>query len=230
LPLLTALDPQERVALIAHELAHARNGDSTRSFVVGGALNTIGEVYDSLMNSGGALASSDAAIVEWLTRGILWLLARPVLGLYYLLRLLLLRDSQRAEYLADALGARVAGTAAEIRVDEKMLLAPIFETVAHRSLHEPEADFFGQLRAAMRAVPEREFERRRQLARLVGTRLSATHPPTARRLELIESRRLEPGELLLSDEVSRQIDQELQPLGAILGPRIVDEYRDALYR
>ena len=41
LPLLVALDPQERVALIAHELAHARNGDASRSFVVGGALTEL---------------------------------------------------------------------------------------------------------------------------------------------------------------------------------------------
>jgi heat shock protein HtpX len=229
LPLLTALDPQERVALIAHELAHARNGDATRSFVVGGALHTIGEVYDSLMNSGGAIAMSNAAIVEWVVRGMLWLVARPVLGLYYVLQLLLLRDCQRAEYLADALSARIAGTAAEIRVDEKMLLASLFDTIAYRSLHEPEPDVFGELRTAIHTVPERELERRRQVARHVGTRLSATHPPTARRLELIESRPVEAGQLLLTDEASDHIDEELRPLGTILGRRIIDRYRDALY-
>ncbi len=38
LPLLAALEPDERVALAAHELAHARNGDSSRGLVVGSAL------------------------------------------------------------------------------------------------------------------------------------------------------------------------------------------------
>ena len=35
------LPPQPRAALIAHELAHARNGDSTRGFFVGSALNAL---------------------------------------------------------------------------------------------------------------------------------------------------------------------------------------------
>lgn len=39
LPLLYALPPQERVAVIAHELAHARNGDPTRTGLIGTALD-----------------------------------------------------------------------------------------------------------------------------------------------------------------------------------------------
>ena len=38
LPLLAALGPQERVALLAHELAHARNGDSGRGLFIGSAV------------------------------------------------------------------------------------------------------------------------------------------------------------------------------------------------
>src|SRR5438094_618563 len=48
LPLLTVLPPQPRAALIAHELAHARNGDSTRGFFVGGAINALSTWYGIL--------------------------------------------------------------------------------------------------------------------------------------------------------------------------------------
>jgi Zn-dependent protease with chaperone function len=229
LPLLTALDPQEQVALIAHELAHARNGDSSRGFVVGGALNGIAEVCRSLTNASDTLAFSDFPAVQWLIHGLLWLLSRPVLGLYYVLLLLLLRDSQRAEYLADALGARVAGSKAEIGSQEKLLLASIFDTVALRSLHGSDQRIFEELHTAIRGVPGRELDRRRRVARLEGTRLSATHPPTARRLDLIESRAVEPGEVLLDDERAIRIDEDLRPLQKALGTRIADNYRSSLY-
>jgi Zn-dependent protease with chaperone function len=45
LPLVAILDRQERVALAAHELAHARNGDSTRGLFVGSAINGLAECY-----------------------------------------------------------------------------------------------------------------------------------------------------------------------------------------
>lgn len=229
LPLLAALDPQERVALIAHELAHARNGDSSRGFIVGGALNAIAEAYGSLTNASDTLAFSDFPVVQWLTHGLLWLVSRPVLGLYYVLLLLLLRDSQRAEYLADALGARVAGSKAEIGSQEKLLLESIFDTVALRSLHGPDQRILEELRTAICDVPGRELERRRRIARLEGTRLSATHPPIARRLELIEARPVEPGEVLLDVERSIRIGEEVRLLEESIGRRIADNYRSSLY-
>src|SRR5262245_62898187 len=35
LPLWVALPPQERLAIIGHEIAHGVNGDATRGFIVG---------------------------------------------------------------------------------------------------------------------------------------------------------------------------------------------------
>ena len=45
LPLLTMLSPEQRVALIAHEFAHGRNGDSGRGLVVGSAVRGLEELY-----------------------------------------------------------------------------------------------------------------------------------------------------------------------------------------
>jgi hypothetical protein len=44
LPLFHALEAQQRVALIAHELGHARNGDSTRGLYVGSSINGLAEL------------------------------------------------------------------------------------------------------------------------------------------------------------------------------------------
>jgi hypothetical protein len=46
LPLLMLLEPQQRVALVAHELAHERNGDATHGLVVGSSVRALAEFYD----------------------------------------------------------------------------------------------------------------------------------------------------------------------------------------
>ena len=40
-PLLTGLEPQQRVALIAHEFGHEHSGDLTRTLVVGSAVDAL---------------------------------------------------------------------------------------------------------------------------------------------------------------------------------------------
>ena len=50
-----------------------------------------------------------------------------------------------------------------------------------------EPDLFDSLAQAVRAVPAREIERRRRVARLADSRLDATHPPTGSRIELLEA-------------------------------------------
>ena len=48
LPLLAALGPQERVAMIAHEVGHDRNGDVTRGLFVGSAVAGLDALSDAL--------------------------------------------------------------------------------------------------------------------------------------------------------------------------------------
>ena len=171
LPLFSALEPQERVALIAHELAHGRNGDSSRGLLVGSSLGGLVELYglvapDSAEARGWELGGFDGVL-----NAVFWLLSRPVYLLLLLQLHLLARDSQRAEYLADALAARVAGTPAEISLHEKLLLDSTFRSVIQRGAYggrATERDAFEELVAAFAAVPERERERRRRVARLEG--------------------------------------------------------------
>src|SRR5205823_1107089 len=95
---------------------------------------------------------------------ILWLLSRPARWLLLLQLHLLLRETQRAEYLADALAARVAGTTATVALQEKLLLEPTFAMVVQRQTRLPKGErarLFEELRAQFRIVPERELERRR---------------------------------------------------------------------
>ena len=118
LPLLTVLDPQERVALIGHELTHGVNGDLTRGFFVGSALWSLVGWHNLLTPDG----SDDTGnpIIAFLTTVIMLTLATfPRIWIYALAHLLW-RDSQRAEYLADALAAKVGAPEAELPSLEKL--------------------------------------------------------------------------------------------------------------
>ncbi|MFN2469248.1 MAG: M48 family metalloprotease [Gaiellaceae bacterium] len=232
LPLLCALGPQERVALIAHELAHGRNGDSSRSFLVGSALEGLGELYLLVApDDRGEVQGWELGGLDGILNAFFYVLSRPVYWLLLLQLHLLARDSQRAEYLADALAARVAGTAAVIPLHEKLLLDSTFRSVIQRGAQggAAETDTFDELAAVFAAMPERERERRRRVARLEGASLGASHPPTAHRLRLLEGRPAAEAQVVLTEERSATVDAELSRHRKALQQELLEEYRDSLY-
>ncbi len=91
------------------------------------------------------------------------------------------------------------------------------------------ADVFADFAAAVAAMPERERERRRRVAALEGARLDDTHPPTAMRIELLESRPRHEPAVVLDDEGSKAIDAELAARQADFQRELVEDYRDSLY-
>jgi Zn-dependent protease with chaperone function len=226
MPLLAMLPPQPRSALIAHELAHARNGDSTRGFFVGSALNALAEWYVMLgPQEEGILATG----LEWLVNGFLWLVSRPIWWLLLLELHLLLRDAQRAEYLADLLAADVAGAPAVVELHERLLLESAFFGVVQHASHESPEDLLNRARATLDAVPERERERRRRAARLETVSLQSTHPPTGSRIDLVERRGNPDARVVVSDERSATIDAELRSREKSVEQKLVDNFRASLY-
>ncbi len=232
-PLLRMLEPQQRVALIAHELAHGRNGDATRGLVVGSSLRALAAFYAAIApeHFGGASAWSELAFFDRIVNVVLWILSRPVLWLLMLQLHLVLRDSQRAEYLADALAARVAGTEATVGLHERLLLDSILSSTVQRAVQTRRggSDLFADLDAVLARVPERELERRRRAARLEDARLESTHPPTAKRLDLLERRELLPARVTCDAERAAAIAQELRPQEESLAAALLEDYRDSLY-
>jgi Zn-dependent protease with chaperone function len=230
LPLLSALEPDERVALIAHEFAHARNGDASRSLVVGSAVRSLQELYHLLAPQGGTVMG-EIVIVARIGNSFLWLISRPVLGLLYLEYHLLLRDKQRAEYLADALAAQVAGTSATVRLQEKLLLDSTAGGVVHSRIYDlnSEADLFEQITRAVTNVPERERERRRRVARLEESRLDVTHPPTGHRIRLLEERPALPPVVHTDEAEAAKVDANLARYRKRFQAELIDERRARLY-
>ncbi len=231
LPLFEALAPEPRVALIGHELGHGRNGDVRRGLFVGTAVNSLAEIYnvlapyDVMPDFMGGLGGFERVINVFFR-----ILSRPFWWLLQLELHLLLRDDQRAEYYADALAADVAGTDATVALKETLLLASTVDAAVQRTAHAGrDADLFADLHAALDAVPERERERRRRVARLMPARLNATHPPTAKRLELLEGRRHREPKVVLDGERAAAVDAELARHHRRIQAWLVDDHRDRLY-
>ena len=142
-----------------------------------------------------------------------------------------LRDTQRAEYFADVLAADVAGASAVIALQERLLLYSNFRSVVQRAAPVV-AMIMLVCRPALEqldAVPERERERRRKVARLETARLDETHPPTGSRIALLERRSAKAAKVTLAVDDSSTIDLELTKRRSAVEHKIVDEHRDSLY-
>jgi len=227
MPLLAALTPPERIALIAHEVAHGRNGDTRKGLIVGPALRTLMLVYTTLLELYGGFASFFLG-----ARFVFLGLAQPVKWLTLLEFRLLMRDMQRAEYLADHLGATVGGTTAMIAVHEKLLLETTIRMVVHETVHrrlEPDA-LLAAIADRAANVPTRERERVRRVAELEGARLDETHPPTAMRIRALEERPPLPPRIVLAERDAFELDGQLLPYREALAKQLVEDYRDSLYR
>jgi Zn-dependent protease with chaperone function len=232
LQLLAVLEPQERVAVIAHELAHGKHGDVRRSSVIASALGTLEELYRTLTPGASSMTYSEFGAIDVASRAMLWVVAQPAKGLYLLELQLLLRDMQRAEYLADARAASVAGTAAMLGLHDALLAQAVVKQAVSRAAHDrltPE-EIRTAIAGAVDSMPARERARRRRAAALERTRLGATHPPTAMRIDLLESRAAASPQIVLDSATSAAIDDELGARYAQVGAQLIDGFRSSLYR
>ncbi len=206
LPLWATLDPQERVALLGHELGHFVNGDVRRGPLTLVAETTLGRVADLFDPDG----SAHGGILEILSRALCWVVSRIAFALHLLLVWTSQRDSQRAEYFADELGARAAGTAAAVSLADHMLITDGIDTVIRR-----EARAGNGARAWHAAARTARTNRApdvpllRQLSNHTGVSLFASHPPTGLRADMLERRARCEASVTLPEAVAARIDEEL---------------------
>lgn len=213
LPLWEILDNREKLALLAHEVAHSVNQDPSRGFLVGTAINALlnwyvllhpGQIWDS-QKGFWSLFMIPINLVMWGVAGLAWLNLFVLCHLFW-------RDSQRAEYYADYLAATISGTAAVTSCLRKCCFDPTFRLAVQRSRynHEEKTDFFDNLRQCIVQVPERELERKKRVELLQNSRLDATHPPTPYRIQLLQSEAELPAQDLFSDHEFELLHRELK--------------------
>jgi heat shock protein HtpX len=231
LPLLAVLEPQQKVALIAHEVAHGVNGDPVRGLFVGSAIDALQAWYDLLHPR--ALWEPERGLMAYpvLVSNLLMLgVAQLAYGVTYALSLLAWRDSQRAEYLADDLAARVAGAEAKRGLLAALQYQGVVElAVQNLALGRAKDDLVTELERAARAVPARERERLRRVGLLEDARIDATHPPTALRIAMLERRSAMDPLVIVGVDEDAAIRAELQRLERPIRLRLVDAYRSYLY-
>ena len=224
LPMWVSFTAQERVALIGHELAHRVNHDPARSTIVWNGLLALDRWNYLLEPPKYSLETLGEIIMHALMR-LLGAMTRGVRGV---LANLLYIDSQRAEYLADHLASKVAGSEAVVLMMRKFGLGQNLKAVAERVYYGGDTDgrsVIDAFRNFAGAVPAREMERIKRVDEREEARIDASHPPTVLRARFIEGRaRLDPA-IVLNAAQSRAIDKELQPLFERLSMEIMDDLR-----
>lgn len=220
LPLWLGLGPQERVAILAHELGHGRNGDAGQGLLLGGAEGVLDELLrtfhaqplDDFRRDLGyhPNAGEMEATVNTATRIVNATVGGLVRAYAGLLNRVAMRGSQRAEYLADRAAATVAGSEATANALERLTLAETAHRALERALrYEPDADPVAAVRRAVTEIPKRELERRLRVSRLRETRIDGSHPPTYLRAKLVRAQPVPVAAVVLGSSEAAVTDAEL---------------------
>lgn len=204
LPLWWSLSPQGQVGLVAHELAHLRNGDPARGGVIGLAF--------SLLVGVGADRPREARLTMLLRGYVTFLSLLPLLIAHLqagYLAWLIGADSQAAEFRADLMAARVAGSDAVVVMLDRMHMAHLLDSALHKQRHMPERPHaFAEYAFMLDTVPEEHWAAQR--AALARTSLDDSHPATVDRMQVVQARP-EPGTVHLPPKTAEWIRLELGP-------------------
>jgi Zn-dependent protease with chaperone function len=223
--LWSALDSQERVALLGHELGHAVNGDLRRLVVVRRAIFSLW-MWQILLTPARSLTrrrgqrSRDDALVrlaEYLTPVIMLPFAFAISLLRAGLDLISSRNGQRSEYYADELAARTGGSDAAVSLTEEQLAGETCTRAMTRAVKfTAGADPWPAVREQVLATPQAEWERLRRVARRRLSRIDVSHPPTQLRADLLRARPVREPSVVLDAGVAAEIHRELAPAAATI--------------
>jgi len=223
LPLWMALGPQERLALLGHEVAHGVNGDGTRSFIVASALSALDEWIGFLR----APLHHATTSSELFGGYAVWILSAPFAALQSLLAQLLWLDKQQAEYFADYLSSTISGTDATVSMLQRLGSAEHLDDVLLRNAYSTSqsgALIIDLFRQRITRLPDREWQRLARASQREDARLDASHPPTGYRIEFLGAHPVTTPRLVATEGRMRTIDTELNKLEEGLGSRLIARY------
>jgi heat shock protein HtpX len=210
LALWGALSPQQRVALLGHELAHFSNGDLRRGMLVQPAMTTLARLSE-LFRARSLRRGYGQSLITFL-QPFVDLMMRLISAVFHLAHLgvlaIVLRDGQRAEYLADQRAARLAGSRATVEL-LNLLLTRADAVIASRARAKGTQAQWRAAAVESMADQASALTRLRQLTTRTETSLWASHPPTGLRAWLVEGAQCHDPAFVLSDEESDRIDVEL---------------------
>jgi Zn-dependent protease with chaperone function len=226
-PRWTTLTGPQRVTLLGHELGHQVNRDTTHGIWAWSARGSL-NVWLRLLNpretgyerssrrrllyTGGGptgFGALLAPVVMYTVFAPFYLAAR---GCSALLERLDLASGQRAEFLADELGARLGSSAAAVeRIDSFSLGDSVRYFIGKQRAARFDGDLWAALREYLDSVPEHEKRRRVRVDEIRGTRADSTHPANYLRRRLVTGRPLLSGTVRVDEAEWAAIDAELRP-------------------
>jgi heat shock protein HtpX len=227
------LSSQERVALLAHEIAHAVNGDAQRGKFVGGAIEMLLRWYRLLHPVDLPNLDKSWLQILWTPLNLLRFFLSGLVGLAgYTLHWLLWRDQQRAEYYADYLAAGIVGTPAILSLLDKLHYEQVFVMALHGLALQgmTERTLFADLRQRAGQLPARELERIKRLQLTGLARLDRTHPPTIYRIEMLKTLESRMPVIVMNQEQSLAVDAELKPACDNIQKQLTEQYFRGLYQ
>jgi Zn-dependent protease with chaperone function len=206
------LTPQQRVALLGHELGHFVNGDVRKGLLARPAMITLGRLARLL---GPERRRRRSNFLVALAESLMRVIMQPIVVGLMLAQLgilaLAFRDGQRAEYLADVGAARLAGASAAVELTDLLVQGEGGHTVVASQARA--GGGVDEWRTAIAEMRERQtpgrLHRLRQLTVRCDSSLLATHPPSGLRSRLLESAAWPDPSFVLTADESARIDAEL---------------------
>jgi Zn-dependent protease with chaperone function len=237
LPLMSILEPDAMTALIAHELAHDVNHDPMRGRYIRGAYTALLEMHGLIQPGGVIVVGRNMASASVGVSGMMANLAMRALSLVtrpflYTFEVLVRRDGQAAEYMADALSAEVAGADGARQTLDATHLGSLLDAMAGAAVtrRSDPALLFDEFRRKVAALPDRERERIGRYQELCEASVDSSHPPTAQRRRVIDRRGARAPRVVISGAEWQAIRDELAPLEPRFATALVARARDRLYR
>lgn len=230
-PLWIALNDQERIALLGHELAHQVNGDLSYGLVVGSALQTLNR-WQQILDYRGFRRPyrSRTDTAELFVRGVMAMLGKAVLAVLLLERSLMYGVQQRAEYFADRLAADVGSTEAAVDLTDKLHLArPCMRRIGS-IVPRDESTPWIVAQQYLAEVSPKEWERLRRIDAQAGQAIDVTHPATTLRCELLKRHPAATPLVVSSSAEQASIEAELADAFERAGAQLLERLRSQAQR
>jgi heat shock protein HtpX len=233
LPLWTILSHQEKVALLAREIAHLSHPDASRRFLVQNAFAALARWCWLLVPParriailhGGRRPGQITFGAEVATNLLMQVVSLIPQLLYHAMAYLLWPEQQQAEYRADRAAAAIAGTAAMRSLLEKCQLEGVFKmAVQKKALYHPQLDLFVEIRQRTAELTNQEWTRIKQTNEQGHTRQESSYPPTVYRLNVLATDPQLGKPELLSPSEFEQIERETAALQPAIQQQIIKAY------
>lgn len=226
--LAETLTDEELLAVLAHETAHGANGDIRRGVFIGGAIDMLHSWYWVLAPQSLSEGSNDAAFgalatipVNTLRIIVSWI----PLVIFKLLDVLLFRQTQEAEYLADRLAAEVAGTKAMACSLEQLLgKDDSVKLVIQQAALARESDtLFSKIESLSVKEKSKNLVSLHLNEIRRGLSLDSTHPPTIFRIKHLENNPVA-ASFRSNDAIFKEVRLEFKKKHIEVARKIIDEY------